>query len=167
MKLLSRLLAVCVALLFTALLVGGEGNPEIKKHVTSTQVNAMKSICVRVALKEGTTEAVRDWFRTLIDRREETLESLKNEEVIVESAFLDRQPDGDFLIYYMRAQDIEKAMAVFQNSSLAIDAYHKSCWGKYCGESTHLEQLLQPRYDPALKIFTDLLLPSPGCQLHP
>ena len=102
----------------------------------------MKSICVRVALKEGSTEAVKEWFHTLMNRREETLESLRNEGVIVESAFLDRQPNGDFLIYYMRAQDIEKAIAIFQNSSLDIDAYHKNCWGKYCGQSTPLEQLL-------------------------
>lgn len=102
----------------------------------------MKSICVRVALKQGATEAVREWFRTLMERREETLGSLKNEGVVVESAFLDQLPDGDFLIYYMRAEDIEKAVTVFQNSSLAIDAYHKDCWSKYCERSTPLEQLL-------------------------
>ena len=102
----------------------------------------MKSICVRVALKRGTTASVREWMRTLMDRRTETLESLKNEGVVVESAFLESLPEGDFLIYYMRAHDIDKALAVFQNSHLAIDAYHKECWGKYCSESTHLEQLL-------------------------
>jgi hypothetical protein len=45
--------------------------------------NSMKSICVRIALKENSTESVREWFQTLMDRREETLESLKNEGVIV------------------------------------------------------------------------------------
>lgn len=119
---------------------------EIKQHTTSadtpSQATSMKSICVRVSLKKGATEAVKEWFRTLMDRREETLASLKNEGVVVESAFLDQQPDGDFLIYYMRAEDIEKAIAVFQNSSLAIDAYHKDCWGKYCEASSALEQLL-------------------------
>lgn len=119
---------------------------EIKKHITSAEtsikVNSMKSICVRVSLKKGSTEAVKEWFRTLMDRREETLTSLINEGVVVESAFLDQQPDGDFLIYYMRAEDIERAIAVFQNSSLAIDAYHKDCWGKYCEASISLEQLL-------------------------
>ena len=109
---------------------------------TSTRVNSMKSICVRVSLKKGSTEAVKEWFLTLMDRREENLASLKNEGVVVESAFLDQQPDGDFLIYYMRAEDIERAIAVFQNSSLDIDAYHKDCWGKYCEASTPLEQLL-------------------------
>lgn len=106
------------------------------------QENSMKSICIRVALKENSVDSVKEWFRTLAERREETLESLRNEGVTVESAFLDRQPSGDFLIYYMRAKDIETAITVFQNSNLAIDAYHKSCWGKYCGESTPLEQLL-------------------------
>jgi len=106
------------------------------------QESSVKSLCVRVPLKEGSTESVKEWFRTLMDRREETLESLKNEGVVVESAFLDQRPEGDFLIYYMRAADIEKALAVFQNSTLAIDAYHKECWGKYCGEPASLEQLL-------------------------
>jgi hypothetical protein len=110
--------------------------------IESDQEHTMKSVCIRVALKENSVNSVKEWFRTLMERREETLESLRNEGVIVESAFLDRHPNGDFLIYYMRAKDIETAINVFQNSSLAIDAYHKSCWGKYCGESTPLEQLL-------------------------
>ena len=108
---------------------------------THLKENSMQSICVRVKLKEGMLEEVRQWFHTLMNRSAETLESLQNEGVIVESTFLDRQPSGDFLIYYLRAQDIEKAMDVFQNSSLTIDAYHKECWSKYCEKSTHLEQL--------------------------
>jgi tRNA(adenine34) deaminase len=120
-----------------------------------TLENSMKSICVRIALKENSIDSVREWFQTLMDRREETLESLRNEGVIVESAFLDRQPDGDFLIYYMRTKNIEKAMAVFQNSNLAIDAYHKDCKRKYCGTSIRLEQLL----DLSVEVF-DGQLPS-------
>lgn len=102
----------------------------------------MKSICVRIALKENSIDSVREWFRTLMDRREETLESLRNEGVIVESVFLDRHPYGDFLIYYMRAEDFEKAKTVFLNSKLAIDAYHKECKKNYCESSIRLEQLL-------------------------
>lgn len=77
-----------------------------------------------------------------MNRKEETLESLNNEGVVVESAFLDVQPQGSFLIYYMRAHDVEKAIAVFQSSSLAIDAYHKECWNKYCKQAAPLELLL-------------------------
>lgn len=113
----------------------------------------MKSICVRIALKENSIDSVREWFQTLMDRREETLESLRNEGVIVESAFLDRQPNGDFLIYYMRAKDIEAARAIFQNSNLAIDAYHQDCKRKYCGVSTPLEQL----FDLCVEVLDDKL----------
>lgn len=134
--------------------LGLRAEADLDRLIEYNRENPMKSICVRIALKENSTDAVREWFQTLMDRREETLESLKNEGVIVESAFLDRQPDGDFLIYYMRAKDIEKAKIVFQNSNLAIDAYHKDCKKKYCETSTRLEQLL----DQSIEVLDDQLL---------
>ncbi|WP_284452843.1 DUF6176 family protein [Parachlamydia acanthamoebae] len=39
----------------------------------------------------------------------ETLESLENEGVFVESAFLDQQGNDLYLIYYMKAEDITRA----------------------------------------------------------
>lgn len=92
----------------------------LDRLIEYTRENSMKSICIRIALKENSTDSVKEWFQTLMDRREETIESLKNEGVIVESVFLDRQPHGDFLIYYMRAKDVEKARTVFQNLTLLL-----------------------------------------------
>jgi len=102
----------------------------------------MKTVCFRVQLQKGAVEGAREWFRTMMERQEEVLESLRNEGAIVESVFLDRQKDGDFLIYYFKAHNVEKAQEIFSQSFLSIDVYHRSCWAKYCGEVTSLELLL-------------------------
>ena len=116
--------------------------PAVDSVTKKTEEKNKKSICMRVALKEGMTEEARVWLRTLMDRQQETLESLRQEGVSLESVFLDRQPSGDFLIYYMRAEDIDHAISVFGQSTLAIGAYHKDCWTKCCGEAQPLEELL-------------------------
>ena len=72
----------------------------------------------------------------------ETLESLANEGVIVESAFLDKQGDDLYLIYYVKAEDISRVYEVFNKSTLAIDQYYKECWKKYCEGREVLEELL-------------------------
>jgi len=102
----------------------------------------MKTICIKTKLKEDTIDEVRQWFQTLNDRRDEVRESMQNEGVIVESAFLDKQGDDYFLIYYMRADDVKHAYDVFNKSTLAIDHYHKDCWKKYCEGRVVLEELL-------------------------
>ena len=78
---------ICWFLLLPLLGLRAEAN--LDRLIECAQENSMKSICIRIALKENSVDSVRKWFRTLMDRREETLESLRNEGVIVESAFLD------------------------------------------------------------------------------
>ena len=51
----------------------------------------MKTICIKTKLKKELIEEIRIWFQTLKNRMNETLESLENEGVIIESAFLDKQ----------------------------------------------------------------------------
>ncbi|MBA3957783.1 MAG: hypothetical protein H0X51_05240 [Parachlamydiaceae bacterium] len=87
-------------------------------------------------------EQVRLWFKSLNERLPEVLESLTNEGVYVESAFLDRQGDDLYLIYYLKAKDIAHAYAVFDASDLPIDHYYKECWKNYCEGREVLEELL-------------------------
>ena len=92
----------------------------------------MQTICIKTKIKPGHIEKVRLWFRTLLERRDETLETLRNEGVVVESAFIDKQGDDLYLIYYMKAENIDKAYEVFTKSTSPIDLYHKDCWKKHC-----------------------------------
>lgn len=102
----------------------------------------MKTICIKTKLKKEYLNEVRRWFQTLNERIAESLKSLENEKVIVESAFLDKQGDEFYLIYYMKAENINYAYEIFNNSNLEIDNYYKNCWKNYCEGRIVLEELL-------------------------
>lgn len=88
--------------------------------------------CVKIKLKPDSIEKVRTWAKTINERRDEALATLRDEGVILESVFLDQNSEGDFLIYVMKAESFERAMETFEKSVHAIDEYHqnfkKECW---------------------------------------
>ena len=98
----------------------------------------METVCVRVRLKEGSLERVREWARELNSRRDEVLETLRDEGVRIESVFL----DGDTLIYYLRAESIDEAREVAAHSTHAIDAYHQRFKDETFDGQTTLELLI-------------------------
>ena len=112
----------------------------------------MKTICIKTKLKKELIKEIRIWFQTLKNRMNETLETLENEGVFVESAFLDKQGNDLYLIYYMKAENISHVYEVFSKSTLAIDLYHKECWKKYCEGREVLEELLDIDRFESLKI---------------
>ncbi len=98
--------------------------------------------CLRVQIREHCLEYVKNWFSELNHRKDEVLESLKNEGIIVESAFLDKVNDSYFLIYYIKSKDIKKALEIFASSSLPIDNFYKKNWNLFCEEITVLDPIL-------------------------
>lgn len=102
----------------------------------------MRTICIKTKVNTDLLDEVRAWFQTLKERLNETMETLKNEGVLVESAFLDKQGDDVYLIYYLKAHDIDKAYEIFEKSTSSIDSYFKECWKKYCKGRVVLEELL-------------------------
>lgn len=92
----------------------------------------METRCVKIKLKPNSIEKVRDWAKTINERKAEALATLRDESVILESVFLDRNSEGDFLIYVMKAEDFDKAKNVVEKSTHAIDEYHgnfkRECW---------------------------------------
>ena len=99
-------------------------------------------VCVRIRLREGALPLVEAWAQTLRERREEVLETLAREGVTVESAFLERAADGDFLVYYMRARSLEEARRVGRELDLPIQAYHRGFKENAWGERTELRCLV-------------------------
>jgi hypothetical protein len=83
-------------------------------------------ICRRIRLKSGSLDRVREWARTIAERREEALATLRDEGVTLESAFLERAGDGDYLVYYMRAHDLQRASGAAGRSTHPIDMYHQA-----------------------------------------
>ena len=85
----------------------------------------METACVKVRLKPNSLSRVRAWAAELSRRGDEVLATLRDEQVVVESVFLDQTNDGDFLIYYLKARSLEKAGQAVQQSQHEIDAYHQ------------------------------------------
>jgi hypothetical protein len=99
-------------------------------------------ICVKIKLKPGSLKRVHAWAEEINRRKPEALTTLFAEGISIESAFLDISSDGDFLIYYMRAKNFEKAREIFRHSKHSIDAYHKQFRNDAWEEKKSLELLL-------------------------
>jgi hypothetical protein len=111
-------------------------------------------ICTFSKIKPGCLENVRNWLSTLKTRKEEVLESFRQEGVILESAFIREENNQHFLVYYMFAKDVEVAMSIFRESKLDIDHFHQKCWKEF----TENHQILEPLFHQE-----NLVLHSKSC----
>lgn len=102
--------------------------------------SSLETVCRRIKLKPNSTDRVYEWARELNSRKAEALATLKDESVYIESAFLEKAQDGDYLIVYMKVANMEKAGAIAAKSKHDIDKYHqqfkKDTWEK--GETLEL-----------------------------
>jgi L-rhamnose mutarotase len=110
--------------------------------MNKSQLPELKCGCVKIKIKEGKLSNVYEWKDYLNKHKDEVLESLKQEGVHIESVFLDKQGDDDYLIYYMRFRDQEKAQIAFIKSVLNIDKYHAEFKKKVWDSRQKLELLI-------------------------
>lgn len=89
----------------------------------------METAAGLLRLKPDTEPDVREWRDTLIRRRDEAVETLRNEGVEVESWFEAEIEGKPYLIWYMRSPSIERAWEVFHSSQLEIDQFHHDLLG--------------------------------------
>ena len=78
---------------------------------------------VKLKLKEGNEQIWLDWCEELKQRKNEVIETLKNEGVLSESCFLSE--DEKCIYYFMEAENFEKAKSSVEKSNFKIDAEHK------------------------------------------
>jgi hypothetical protein len=99
----------------------------VRQRAQSKGVNmSFQTSCVKVRLKDGSLERVREWAKTLNEtRRSEAVATLRDETVVLEAAFLDHTSDGDFLIYVMTAESFERSAEAAKRSTHDIDIYHR------------------------------------------
>lgn len=81
----------------------------------------MEVQCLKVKLKEGTTDYVINWFKELYSRMDLVYDALINETMVVESMFLERGADADYLIFYTRAESLQKANEMMLKSTNPVD----------------------------------------------
>ncbi|OAN17917.1 hypothetical protein A3K86_03090 [Photobacterium jeanii] len=77
-----------------------------------------------IKLRQGFDSNVEYWQQTMSTRIDEVMQSLQAEGVQIESWFKVKIEGDDYLIWYMRAESIERAVEVFQQSSKDIDKFH-------------------------------------------
>jgi hypothetical protein len=98
--------------------------------------------CWKIKLKPNSLDRVREWARTINARRDEALETLRDETVVIEAVFLDQTEQGDYLIALMKAESFEKAGEAVEKSAHPIDEYHRRVMREVRDERTELELLV-------------------------
>ena len=101
----------------------------------------MQTACIKVRLKPGSVPRVREWAAELNRRADEVLATLRAEGVVLESVFLDTD-NGDCLIYYTKALNLEEAREAVLRSHHAIDAFHQEFKRETWETRTPLELLI-------------------------
>ena len=71
-----------------------------------------ESQLLKIRIRPGKTPAVIDFLRSLRDRKDLSLEALRREGMVVESMFLERRDDAEYLYYYAKARDLAQASQV-------------------------------------------------------
>jgi hypothetical protein len=86
----------------------------------------MPTHAFRIKLKPNSIDRVRAWAEEIMRRKDEALETLRHEGVVLECFFLDRRDDGDYMVSIMTTADIERSQSVGRDSTHAIDAFHRA-----------------------------------------
>jgi hypothetical protein len=92
-------------------------------------------------LKPGSLSRAREWAAELTRRRDEVMATMRDETARIETAFLESNADGDFLVYYMRVDDTDANRKAVERSTHAIDAYHASMMQEIVESKQPLELL--------------------------
>jgi hypothetical protein len=98
--------------------------------------------CVKIKLKPGSVGKAREWAMVINARRDEALETLRDEGVVLECAFLDQTAEGDFLVYVMKAESFEQAKEAAERSTHEIDDFHLKFKEETWEDGTRLEILI-------------------------
>lgn len=97
-----------------------------------------------IKLKKNYGDRVSEWASTINARKVEALDTLRDEGVQVESWFLLTLGGEDYLLSYMRSEDLKRAREVAGRSRHEIDAFHqrfkRDTWAR--GSVTELQLLV-------------------------
>ena len=95
-----------------------------------------------IELQEGTEKNVAAWQETMARRRAEALQALCDEGVEIESWFGLEIAGRSYLLWYMRADSMDKAWEVFNNSTREIDIFHSEAIGNMAVDAITADPLI-------------------------
>jgi Family of unknown function (DUF6176) len=99
----------------------------------------------RYRLKPGRVERLHEWVEKVNSRRSEAIETLQDESVFSETAFLNSTEDADYDIFYMEAEDLETAHEVFESSQHDLEQELKQLLEGIVAEDQP-EESIEPLY---------------------
>lgn len=106
---------------------------------------------LKIRIRPGKTAQVVKFLRDLADRKDDSLEALRREGMMVESLFLERRDEADYLYYYVKARDLAHANEINLRSSdpltLAIRNFVSETWGDVASPEPLLDLDLIPDAD--------------------
>ena len=75
----------------------------------------LETKCARVKIKDGCLDKAYEWAKELNNRSEEVYQTLRDENVYIESVFLEKTSEGNFLIYFMKVKRmiVHKYVSIF------------------------------------------------------
>jgi hypothetical protein len=96
---------------------------------------------IKLNFKPGMREKWLSWCIELKTRKDEVLETLRNENVLLEACFLSEA--DDCVYYFIEVEDMRKAQDAFQKSHFPIDREHEKIKREVFESETHLKNLFE------------------------
>lgn len=84
-----------------------------------------QSECIRIRLKSGMTGKFLAWAQQIPNRLDEAMLGMHEQGILAEHIFLERTPEGDFLVLYVKAENLDRMRDVFQYSRRKLDLEYK------------------------------------------
>jgi hypothetical protein len=84
------------------------------------EIRMYETQLLKIKIRPGKTAQVVEFLRSLKARKDLSLEALRREGMMVESMFLERRDDGDYLYYYAKARDLALANQVNMQATDAL-----------------------------------------------
>jgi hypothetical protein len=107
---------------------------------------------LKIKIRPGKTAKVIEFLRTLRSRKDQSLAAMNREGMIIESMFLERRDDGDFLYYYAKARDLAQANLVNMQATdpltLEIREFVMETWDHIVSPEPLLDLDLIPEQTP-------------------
>lgn len=94
-------------------------------------------------VKPEKEQRLRDWLAELSNRKAEAANSLAQEGVRQEQAYILSTAEGPVLVYAMEAADVRKAYSAYGKSSLPIDEEHRAVLAEVLAEQLALAPLYE------------------------
>jgi hypothetical protein len=99
----------------------------------------MEVRALRQRVLPGMTDEVVSWLRAVAASPADALAGLAEEGIVSESFFLERNLDGDYVVYVARANNMAEADRRFETSSRFFDVEARRFWDSHVTNADTLE----------------------------